>query len=206
MLILFKQRIYRIKRIRWLRKLFLFAFFAEEAFLLIAGRCRAAHQRIEFKQSFTLFGIELGRNIDNDSDELVSPRLTADILNTLTLESEYRTGLRALGDIIFNLAVQRRNHERITQCCLNEVDMDLAPNVKAVTLKERMRSYVDNYMKIACRATVDTLIALTADIENLTVINSCRNIHLKRTLFCDATSATALRTRSFDYSALAAAL
>ena len=70
--------------------------------------------------------------------------------------------------------------------------MNLAPNIKTVTLKERMRSYVDNNMKIACRAAVDTRVALTADIENLTVINSCRDIDLKRTLLCDATSATAL--------------
>ena len=70
--------------------------------------------------------------------------------------------------------------------------MNLAPNIKAVTLKERVRSYIYNNMKISCRAAVDALVSLTTDIENLTIINTCRNIHLKRALLCDASSATAL--------------
>ena len=170
----------------------LFTFFTEEAFFLLAGRCTAAHQRIEPEQGFTLFGIEPGRNIDNDSYELIASDLCSDILNALALQSEHAVRLCTLGYIVFNLSVKRRHHKRIAQSRLNKVDMNLTLNVEAVTLEERMRSDIDNNMKVARRAAVDALVALSADIEDLTVVNTCRDIDLKRTLLCDTSSAAAL--------------
>ena len=70
--------------------------------------------------------------------------------------------------------------------------MDLAPNIKAVTFKERVRSDIYNNMKITCGAAVKTLVSLTAYIEDLTVVNAGRDIDLKRALLCNASSAAAL--------------
>ena len=70
--------------------------------------------------------------------------------------------------------------------------MNLAPNIKAVTFKERGRSDIYNNMKITCGAAVKTLVSLTAYIENLTVVNAGRDIDLKRALLRNASSATAL--------------
>ena len=70
--------------------------------------------------------------------------------------------------------------------------MDLAPNIKAVTFKERVRSDIYNNMKITCGAAVKTLVSLTAYIEDLTVVNAGRDIDLKRALLRNASSAAAL--------------
>lgn len=58
--------------------------------------------------------------------------------------------------------------------------MHLNPNIVAVTLEYRVRTYVYRDAKIACRATVCALVALTARIYNLTVVNTRRNINGER--------------------------
>lgn len=58
--------------------------------------------------------------------------------------------------------------------------MHLNPNIVAVTLEYRVRTYVYRDAKIACRAAVCALVALTARIYNLTVVNTRRNINGER--------------------------
>ncbi len=58
--------------------------------------------------------------------------------------------------------------------------MHLNPNIVAVTLDSRISKHVYRDAKIACRAAVCALVALTARIYNLTVVNTRRNINGER--------------------------
>ena len=84
--------------------------------------------------------------------------------------------------------------------------MRVIPNIKAVTLKERVRSYEYADMKIAGRSAVETLVALASDVENLSVVNSGRYCNFKTARLCNTSSAAAFGAGIFYYLTSAAAL
>ena len=100
------------------------------------------------EQVFLLFG-ELRRRFDDDGDKLVAARLIANIRNALAAQTEDGTGLRALGDGVAHLAVERRHLDRRAKRRLREGDRHLAMDVRAVAREDRMVADMDGDEQIA---------------------------------------------------------
>ena len=123
---------------------------------------------------------QLSRNINDNSDKLVAVTSAVKALYTAVFKLKYRSALSACGYVVFNLAVKSRNLKFAAESCRREAYMHLNPNIVAVTLEYRVRTYVYRDAKITCRAAVCALVALTARIYNLTVVNTRRNINGER--------------------------
>lgn len=136
-----------------------------------------------------------------------SPRPPAvHIAYALVPQTEYRTRLGAFRHGVAGLAVDGGNGDLVAQHRLGEGDGDLAPNVEAVTLEQRVGPHCDGNCHIAGRAVVDALVTLTAHQESLAVVDTGRDIDLQLPADADTALAAALLTGVLDDLALTAAV
>ena len=152
------------------RLMFLFEA-VKKASLLFADRCtvidivlRLVCKRIvkALKQILLLL-IKAFGHLNNNLDILVSPASAGKSLYTSALEAEHLTGLSACRKLVLDLTVKGRNIKCSAQGRLSISNVELAPDVKAVSFKEGMRSYVYVDPEVACRTAVDAGVTAASD-------------------------------------------
>ena len=148
----------------------------EEAFAF--GLAVFADGGFELAEQLLLLARELGRRLDDDGDELVAARLVADVGDTLAAQAEGGAGLRALGDLVADLAVERRDLDGRAERGLREGDGHLAHDIRAVTREDRVLAHRDRHEQIAVRAAVRAGVALVAHAEGLAVVDAGRDLDL----------------------------
>ena len=104
-----------------------------------------------------------------------------------------------------DLSVKRRNIQSIAQGGLRKRYGEIAPDVKAVALKERMRTDIDVDSQIADRASVDSGVALSAHVQRLSVVNAGRDIDFNGCILAFKACSAAFLTRGLDNLSLSAA-
>ena len=152
-----------------------------------------------------LAGGEVFRDIYHNAHQLIAPTATVDIGDTLIPQLEYIAGLGTGGNAVFHLAVQGWHLQLIAQRCLRKADGDIAPDIIAIPFKERVRAHIDAYAQISGGTAVDALIALTAHIENLAVIDTGGNIDLDFYIAADSAVALTFAAGGGNNRTLAAA-
>ena len=148
----------------------------EEAFAF--GLAVFADGGFELAEQLLLLARELGRRLDDDGDELVAARLVADVGDALAAQAEGGAGLRALGDLVADLAVERRDLDGCAERGLREGDGHLAHDIRAVTREDRVLAHRDRHEQIAVRAAVRAGVALVAHAEGLAVVDAGRDLDL----------------------------
>ena len=138
---------------------------------------RLTGPRFKLTELVFLLLCQMRRRFDDDGDILVAAVFVANIGDTLAPQTERRAGLGPLGDVIADLAVQRRDLDLCAAGGLGEGDGHLAQDVCAVTLKERMRRDTDGDEHIAVGPAIDTGVALLPDPDGLAVINPGGDIY-----------------------------
>ena len=153
------------------------------AFPIILFAC----QRIELLEGFLLLAGQIGRYFQINSDILVSAASAVDIRDTLISQAEYSRRLRSFRNIVFYLAIDSWDNHLITQHGLREGDWNFAPNIEAISLKQRVRTNSGCDIDISCRSAIDAMVTLSTQDEGLSIIDTCRNINLEFDGFTDST-------------------
>ena len=167
--------------------------------------CRAA-KLIKLLKHLFLIRRKVFRHFYRDPDILISSSAGVQVLDALILKLENISGLRSGMYPIAYLTVKCRNNNLMSQSRLREGKGYLTPYVIALAFKDIMLLYTHIYMKIPGRAAVIAAVAVSADIENLILIDSGRNRDRYRFWRTYSSCAGAFRTGLFYDLALSAAL
>ena len=138
---------------------------------------------------------QAGRNFNVHTHILIAAATTVDILDALAAQTEDGAGLCALRNRIFNLSVNGRYLQGIAQCSLREGNRDFADDVVAIARENRVRTNADGNNDIAAWTAIGTSIALTAQLNGLTVIDTRWNFDLQGSAIACFACAAALLTR-----------
>ena len=141
---------------------------------------------------------QTGGYFDCDAHILVTTAAAVYILNALSFQAEYCTILRAFRNGVFHFAVNRGHLKGIAQSCLWERNRNITNDVIAVTVKNRMRTNGNRDNYISVRPAIGTRVALTTQLDRLSIINTCGNLDFQRAAFAHLTRTAALFTRFAD--------
>src|SRR5690606_10851266 len=94
--------------------------------------------RRQLLYGFTLGGVEPGRDLDLDPDQLVAPAVPVQPGNPLAAQAEDGAGLRSLGDLQLRSSLQGRDRDDPAQNRPDETDGLLKDDIIAFPLKKRV--------------------------------------------------------------------
>ena len=165
-----------------------------------------AKRGCEGGEELFLFCRKVFGSLHVNGKDKVALALGVNVGDTLTLESEGRSGLRSLRNGIFlGFAAESGYVYLCSECRLCEGNRNLAIYVVAFSCKDvvGLNSYVD--YKVAVSSAASSCGALTSEDYALSRINSCGNGHLQLLINLDVTLAVTVFTGSFnDFSRTAA--
>lgn len=142
------------------------------AFLVVL----VAQRRIKFPQLILLgLGHALG-HFHHHTHILVAAAAAIQGRDALIPQTEYRPALGALRHMVAHFAIYGGDYNVITHSRLGKGNGDLAPDIIAVTLKERIGPDADCHPQITGGTAVAAAIALAAHRYGLAVINAGRDI------------------------------
>ena len=137
-------------------------------------------------------------DLDHDAHILVAPASAAETRNTSALELEHVVGLGPLVNAVFHLAVERRHNNLCAEHRLRERDRQIAPHVVTAALKQAVGAHVDKNVQVACGTAVVAGVAVTADVEDLLILDACRDRHIHGAALALSAGAAALAARIVD--------
>src|SRR4030095_11266108 len=138
----------------------------------------------ELLEQLLLFLAELLRGEDLDRNEQVAPSTASrHVGHAAPAHPEGRAGLRAFRDGERLLAVERWNSDWTSECRCRVLQRNLAVQIVAVTLEERMVQDLDDDVEIAARPACQTGLALAREPEPLPGGDAGRNTDGELALF-----------------------
>ena len=103
--------------------------------------CRSfSHGCGELPQQFLLLGCEVLGNYDSHRHILIAAAGTSQILDSLSFQPEYRSGLCSFRNIQLHLSVDGGNLDLSAQCCLCIADLLLQQNIRSFPFKTGVRT------------------------------------------------------------------
>lgn len=140
-------------------------------------------------------------------DKLISPVSPASQNGyTLFLETEHCAGLRALGDSVFDLAVDSGDLNLIAKGCLSKGEGHVVENRAALTAENLMGTNAHGEKQVASGPTVSARVAQTLENYCLVVVDSGGYVGRDRALAAHHAGAPAFGAGLVDYLSCAAAL
>src|SRR5688572_17056477 len=178
--------------------------------VLLVGRRRLEflfrHGRGELLEQFLLLARELLRRRQLHADDQVPPPSPRHVGHPAATQRERGAALRAFRNRVGFLALERRDLDIAAQREGRVVQGDLAEQIVAVALKERMVLDVDDDVQVAGRSSRGPCFALPAETQALSGGDARGDAHRDLAFLRDAARAAAFRARLADDRAGATAL
>ena len=127
-------------------------------------------------------------------------------LYTLALEAEDSACLGSFTDGVLHITVDSGDGYFRAENGFHISNRDIAVYVVALALENGVGLYVDTHEEVSVWTAVDTAVALTADTQCLSVIDTCGDVDGNGLLDSHSADAAALGAGVLDYLALASAV
>src|SRR5690606_15570731 len=169
-------------------------------------RALADEGGLEQLQQFALLGGQVDRRLHHRLAVQVARRTAAYRPDALVAQPELFAGLGLGRDPQFDLAVERRHPDDVAERRLRDPDRDLAVQVVAVALEDRMRAHPHLDVQVAGRGAGGPGLALARQPDAVAAGHARRDLHRPHLLLPLAAVAVAGLARVGDGLAAAAAV
>lgn len=129
----------------------------------------------ELSKEVGLFGSQLLWNLHHDANQLISSTASAQLGQTLILESEDFMRLGSSRNLHFNFAIESRDVNVGSERGMNERDRDVANHIRAFAFKEIVIENIDQNIKVAAWAAMFARFAFIRKLEALAGVDPGRN-------------------------------
>src|SRR5580698_2545909 len=156
-------------------------------------------RRSQLLNQLTLFARQLGWRQHAHVIIQITLAAAARISQALALQPEHRAALRAFGNLQLLFADQTWHLHFRAQRRLRDADRNRAIQIGAAPLKERVLLHFQHDIQIPGRTAVRSWLALAADAQPRSGIDSGRNSQLDRFFALDAPLTAAIRAALLDH-------
>ena len=131
---------------------------------------------LKFFEQFLLAISQVDRRFNHDMAHQIAMRVAANPLDPLAAQTENTPGLGFSRNLDRCRTVQRRNLDFSTQSCGCEGDRHFTMQIIVIARKDGVLFEVNLDVKIARRATIDTMLTFASQPDPITLIDPGRNL------------------------------
>src|SRR5690606_28017811 len=125
--------------------------------------------------------------------------------DALAAQAEQLAGLGAFRNLQLDPAIQGRHFQLAAERRVGEADRDLAVQMLAVTLEDRVLADIDHHVEVAGRPTEGPRLALAGQADAVAAVDAGRHLDRQGLVFLDAPLTLAGATGIGDHLAAAVA-
>src|SRR5262245_35741608 len=148
---------------------------------------------VELSKQVFLLRVQVDRGLDHHPAEEIAGRTPAHRTDALLAQAENAAGLRSGRDLDCGLPLERRDVDAASERRGHETDRDLAGQVRAVALKDRVLAHRDLDIEVARRAAIAARLTLAREPDAVAGVDARRHLHGQPLIRASAALPRALR-------------